>query len=187
MLYEFDLVVHLALLVFISLFIIGWHLVTRPGMLMDFIGKRILYIEEEELLKRLPNEVRDQKLLAIMVFEGQLRDIPKEGMDVDGLKRELVEQFEEYLKEINYNSDVNYERLAALYELKKDSQWWKKYVGPPLGNCLACSASVFGIVGMVLAYFPILITCKASPVVCLALIGSLPAISGITHVFGSKQ
>ena len=187
MLYEFDLVVHLALLLMISLFIYGWHLVTRPGMLLDFIGKSLLYIEEEELLKRMPQEVREQKTLAIMVFEGQLREIPKEGMDVDGLKLELLKDFEEYLKEVNVHSDVNYEHIAALYELKKDSQNWKKFIGKPLGNCVTCSASVFGMLGMALAYYPMIAIGNASPVVWLALVASLPVISGINHVIGSNK
>ncbi len=186
MLYEFDLVNHIVLLLLIALFIIGWHLVTRPGMLLDFIGKRFLYIEEEELLKRLPVEVREQKQLAVMVFEGQLKEIPKEGMDVDCLKLELMKDFEEYLKDINVKSDVNFEHLAASYEMKKDVQRWKKWIGPPLGNCTACSASVFGTLGMVLAYYPMMII-GTSPVVWAVLIASLPAISGITHVIGSKQ
>ncbi len=121
-----------------------------------------------------------------MVFEGQLKEIPKEGMDVDCLKLELMKDFEEYLKDINVKSDVNFEHLAASYEMKKDVQRWKKWIGPPLGNCTACSASVFGIIGIVLAYYPMMII-GTSPVVWAVLIASLPAISGITHVIGTKQ
>ena len=194
---EFELFNHLLLLLFISLLIRGWHIVTRPGMLLDFIGKRLLYIEEEELLKHLPNEVREQKLLALLAFEGSLQQISPDAItelsDVTEVstvmaaqKAELFAEFEEYLRDIKSYTDLNYEHLAATYEQKRYRQRWKKWIGKPLGNCITCASSVFGICGLLLAYLPMIAAGSLTPVLWVVLVLSLPVVAGM-QAFGAEK
>lgn len=179
---EFTLANHLLLLLFICLLIRGWHIVTRPGMLLDFIGKRFLYMEEEELLKTLPSEVREQKLLALLAFEGSLQQIASDEPETAANRAALFEEFTDYLKDIKTYTDVNYEHLAAAYEAKHQRQRWKKWVGKPLGNCITCSSSVFGICGMAVAYLPMLQAGSVTPVLWLVFLVSLPVVAGMNSV-----
>jgi len=185
---EFTLFNHLLLLLFICLLIRGWHIVTRPGMLLAFIGKRLLYMEEEELLKTLPAEVREQKLLALLAFEGSLQQIGSTGSPTNdepetaANRAALFEEFTDYLKEIKTYTDVNYEHLAAAYEAKSHRQRWKKWVGKPLGNCITCASSVFGICGMAVAYLPMLQAVSVTPVLWLVFLVSLPVVAGMNSV-----
>ena len=192
---EFTLFNHLLLLLFICLLIRGWHIVTRPGMLFAFVGKRLLYIEEEELLKTLPQEVREQKLLALLAFEGSLQQIgstsspttPKSSPTTDepetaANRAALFEEFTDYLKEIKAYTDLNYEHLAATYEAKRHRQRWKRLLGKPLGNCITCASSVFGICGMAIAYLPMLLAGSVSPVLWLVFLVSLPVVAGLNSV-----
>jgi len=190
---SFALANHLLLLLFIALLIRGWHIVTRPGMLFDFIGKRLLYIEEEELLKQLPNDLREQKLLALLAFEGSLQQISSTSSPTEAPPAELAEakailfaEFEAYLHEIKTYTDVNYEHLAAAYEQKRHRQRWKKWIGKPLGNCVTCASSVFGICGMGLAYLPMITAGSLTPVLLVVLVVSLPVVAGIGNIFESK-
>lgn len=179
---EFTLLNHLLLLLFIALLIRGWHIVTRPGMLFDFIGKRLLYIEEEELLKQLPNEVREQKLLALLAFEGSLQQIPDDMPETSAHRAALFPEFEAYLRDIKTYTDVNYEHLAAAYEQKRHRQRWKKWIGKPLGNCVSCASSLFGTCGMLLAYLPTLQAGAVTPLLAVVFLVSLPVVAGINSV-----
>lgn len=196
---DFTLANHLLLLLFICLLIRGWHIVTRPGMLLAFVGKRLLYMEEEELLKTLPAEVREQKLLALLAFEGSLQQIGSTGSPTNSTgsptndepetaanRAALFEEFTDYLKEIKTYTDVNYEHLAAAYEAKRHRQRWKKLVGKPLGNCITCASSVFGIFGMAVAYLPMLQAGTITPVLWLVFLVSLPVVAGMNSVVEQK-
>lgn len=185
---EFTLFNHLLLLLFICLLIRGWHIVTRPGMLFAFVGKRLLYIEEEELLKTLPQEVREQKLLALLAFEGSLQQIGSTGSPTASEDRAaLFEEFTEYLKEIKAYTDLNYEHLAATYEAKRHRQRWKRWVGKPLGNCITCASSVFGICGMAIAYLPMLLADSVSPVLWVVFLVSLPVVAGTNSMLDGAE
>lgn len=183
---EFTLFNHLLLLLFICLLIRGWHIVTRPGMLLDFVGKRLLYMEEEELLKTLPAEVREQKLLALLAFEGSLQQIPADMPETVANKAALFAEFEAYLHDIKAYTDVNYEHLAAVYEQKRHRQRWKKWIGKPLGNCVTCASSVFGICGMAVAYLPMLQAGAITPMLWLVFLVSLPVVAGMNSVVEPK-
>jgi len=177
---EFDLFYHFLLLIFIAFLIVGWHIVTRLGMLMDFFGKAFMYSESEELLKQLPNLTRQQKLTTVMLFEGGLNDIKINGGSIE-MKLQLLREFEDYLNSINEDNDKETEKLLAALEASKKSKFsrWKKFIGKPLGNCVACSASFFGITSMGFAYYPMLTSGNYSVPVILFLVLSLPVISGM--------
>ena len=102
MLHDLTIQNHLLLLIFIALLIRGWHIVTRPGMLLDFVGKKVLYIQEEETLRAMPETLRSEKLLALMAFEAGLESInaqPDKAPSEDEAPKAL-DAFEECLVEL---------------------------------------------------------------------------------------
>lgn len=185
MLCEFDLFTHLLLLIFIALLIRGWYIVTRPGMLFNFVGKAILYIEEEETLKKMPEQVKADKGLALLALEAGLQQINTTEKQPDEKaedKAALLTEFEEYVKQTQAAYEVNYAHVAAALALKKQKQGWKKWIGKPLGNCPTCASSVFGIVCQLIAYAPMLLSGNVTVPVVLFLILSLPVIAGIQNL-----
>lgn len=186
MLCEFDLFTHLLLLIFIALLIRGWYIVTRPGMLFDFVGKAILYIEEEELLKKMPEQLKADKGLVLLALEAGLQGINADPENTDPIKAQkkmtMLSEFEEYLSQRQVDYDVNYAHLSASLAFKKENQAWKHWIGKPLGNCTTCASSVFGITCQLIAYAPMLLSGNVTIPVVLFLILSLPVIAGIQNL-----
>ena len=129
---------YISLIVFIGLVIIGFHAVTRKGMLLSGFGSDSSELEEMQAMK---DELKEDLLeLQQDFFSDYLNQ--RRGTDTDRLVREYLEAFEQRMTLHNENIiDWTCEKCKPQTRLQKFKAWISK----PFSECTTCMSSVWTV------------------------------------------
>ena len=131
--------------------------------------------------------------LAIDEFEQCLAEMKAEhiAQEANAKKNEaklkLLAEVEAFLVQQNAAFEVNYAQVQVAYEAAAKKQAWKRWAGKPLGNCVECASSVFGISGQLAAYWSFIASGQAPVWFWAVLPVSVAAIAGMQSFFNSNK
>lgn len=131
--------IYIALIVFIGLVIIGFHAVTRKGMLLSGLGSDSTDFEQIEGMKE---ELKEDLLKLQQDFFFEASDLIEGGKDITALTNHYLISFERCV-------EVHSEELSNFHcqrcKEKTRFEKFKAWISKPFSECTTCMSSVWTI------------------------------------------
>lgn len=131
---------YISLIVFIGLIIIGFHAVTRKGMLLSGLGSDSSELEEMEAIKE---EFKEDLLELQQNFYFEASDLIEGGSDTANLVNFYIAAFERRV-EMHTEELTNWH--CSKCQKRTRLQKFKAWISKPFSECTTCMSSAWTII-----------------------------------------
>lgn len=131
---------YISLILFIGLVIIGFHAVTRKGMLLSGFGSDNRELEEMEAIK---DELKEDLLTLQQNFYFEVSDLIEGGNDTTNLVNFYIAAFE---RRVEMHTDNLTNWHCSKCKKKTRLQKFKQWISKPFSECTTCMSSVWTII-----------------------------------------